>query len=60
LLVDFFNYKALASRIAELASDPALRGELGGRARALARAKFDLHRVCLPKQLQWVEELLQS
>lgn len=56
-LVDFFDVQALADTVCELLDDASARAALGARARAFARAHYDLHRVCLPGQLAWVQAL---
>jgi hypothetical protein len=55
--VDFFNPAQLASETIALLGDAAARARLGANARAFAVAKYDLHAVCLPRQLSWVESL---
>lgn len=57
-LVGFFDREALCDRVCELLDDPAQRRRLGAAARAHVRSHYDLQRVCLPGQLQWVEALL--
>jgi glycosyltransferase involved in cell wall biosynthesis len=54
-LVDFFSPAELVASVCELLDDPAARQRLGQQARALARERFDLQRVCLPQQLAWAE-----
>ena len=56
-LVDFFDVAGLANEVCALLNDPAARQRLGANARAFAQANYDLKRVCLPRQLQWVESL---
>jgi len=56
-LVDFFDVAGLASEICALLDDPAARQRLGANARAFAQAHYDLKRVCLPRQLEWVTTL---
>lgn len=57
LMVDFFDRAALVDRLCALLDDAALRERLGSRARAFAREHYDLHSVCLPRQLDWVDRL---
>ena len=57
-LVDFFDHQALASSICELLDDPAARSRLGHTAREFAIAHYDLQSHCLPKQLDWVAQLV--
>jgi len=56
-LVHFFDVAGLASEICALLDDPAARQRLGANARAFAQAHYDLKRVCLPRQLEWVTKL---
>ena len=57
-LVDFFDASALAHSVSELLNHPEERKRLGANARAFAQANYDLQTVCLPKQLAWVERLI--
>jgi glycosyltransferase involved in cell wall biosynthesis len=54
-LVNFFDQNALAASVIELLEDKDVRMRLGKAARVFAIENYDLRRVCLPKQLQWVE-----
>lgn len=56
-LVSFFDAAALSGEVCALLDDPAARERLGANARAFAQANYDLKTICLPRQLQWVEEL---
>ncbi len=56
-LVDFFDTAGLVDALCALLDDPDARARLGQNARAFAQATYDLKRVCLPKQLAWVEAL---
>lgn len=57
-LVDFFDAPGLAHQVCALLDDPAARQRLGANARAFAQAHYDLHTVCLPKQLEWAQGLV--
>ena len=57
-LIDFFDASALAHSVCELLNNPEERKRLGANARAFAQANYDLQTVCLPKQLAWVERLI--
>ncbi len=57
LLVDFFDGAALVESVCRLADNPEERRYLGERARAFARANFDLTTTCLPAQLAWIDGL---
>jgi glycosyltransferase involved in cell wall biosynthesis len=56
-LVNFFDINALTAQVCELLDNPNERSRLGAHARTFAQAHYDLNTVCLPRQLQWVEEL---
>jgi glycosyltransferase involved in cell wall biosynthesis len=56
-LVDFFDTAGLANAISELLDDPTTHQRHGANARAFAKATYALKRVCLPRQLDWVERL---
>jgi glycosyltransferase involved in cell wall biosynthesis len=60
VLTDFFDPQALAEKVAALSADPEKRQRLGSAARAFAIKHYDLNSVCLPRQLVWVESLLQA
>lgn len=53
-LVDFFDVDGLTGEVCRLLDDSAARKRLGANARAFACNNYDLKRVCLPGQLQWV------
>lgn len=57
LLVDFFDPKKLAERVADLLGNPGLQAELGQAARLHACRTYDLSRICLPQQIAWAESL---
>ncbi|WP_135465673.1 glycosyltransferase family 4 protein [Crenalkalicoccus roseus] len=51
LLVDFFSSAELAGAVARALAEPAAMAPLRRAARRTAEERFDLHRVCLPRQL---------
>ena len=57
LLVDFFSHEALAERVAEVLADPAAYRALALEGRRTVQQHFDLHGVCLPRQLALVDWL---
>lgn len=59
-LIDFFNHNSLVEEVCNLLDDAAERGRFGESARQFARQHYDLESVCLPRQLQWIEELATS
>ena len=56
-LVNFFDVSKLTNEVCALLDDPKSRARLGKNAREFAQANYDLKTVCLPRQLQWVQEL---
>ncbi|MDC1268217.1 glycosyltransferase family 4 protein [Gammaproteobacteria bacterium] len=56
VLVDFFDPEALATATISLLNDSDCRSRLSSAAREFAKANYDLKTVCLPKQIQWVQE----
>ena len=59
-LVDFFDVDALAAEVCTLLQDAPARQRLGQAARERACSRYDLHTTCLPRQLQWVQQLAQG
>lgn len=57
LLVDFFKPAQMVQAVCRLLEDKTLATQLGSAARACAVEHFDLHSVCLPKQILWVQSL---
>ena len=56
--MNFFDVAKLANEISDLLARPEERQRLGMNARAFVREHYDLTRVCLPKQIDWVEGLV--
>ena len=56
-LVNFFDQGALVQAVTELLDNPAARARLGAAARQRVVDHYDLRRICLPQQLQWVQSL---
>ena len=57
VLVDFFDVGALADAVIAMLDDAGARRRLGAAARQCAIDRYDLRRVCLPAQLEWVGSL---
>ena len=55
LLVDFWDYDALASCVLFLLEKREIREELGRQARKKVVECYDLRAQCLPKQIAWVQ-----
>ena len=59
-LVDFFDGVALAKVVNELLNDTDQAEYLSKNARVFAQQHYDLQTVCLPRQLAWVEGLVNG
>ncbi len=59
-LVDFFDGDALVERVAALLDDSEQRRHLGEAARRFVQARYDLRRICLPQQLDWIYQLAKA
>lgn len=57
LLTPFFDVQALTTNIVRVLEDEALRHYMGEEARQRIRFYYDLHAVCLPRLVKWVEFL---
>ena len=57
LLIDFFDPKALVESVEKLLESPIERQRLSENARKFAQSHYDLQKVCLPKQIEWVTNL---
>lgn len=58
VLVDFFDHQELANVVIDLLRNPEKRAQLGEKARQTICQSYDLHTVCLPKQVTLLESLL--
>lgn len=57
VLIDFFDTSALVNETCALLDDPDRRAVLGRNARRFVQARYNLHDICLPRQLAWVDDL---
>ena len=57
LLVDFFDSAALAKTVIDTLARPAAYAKLRTSARATAVKRYDLAKVCLPRQIKLIEKL---
>ncbi|MBF0394328.1 MAG: glycosyltransferase, partial [Alphaproteobacteria bacterium] len=58
LLVDFFSHAQIADRVDQVLDHPDRMAELRRRARQTIVERYDLKRVCLPRHLAVVEDLV--
>lgn len=58
LLVDFFDQAGIVDRVCTLLDDAELQVHLRENAREHVVAQYDLRKVCLPRQLGWVDSLM--
>jgi len=58
-LVDFFDTDGLVQAANTLLEDAETRARMGQAARQFVQERYDLRRVCLPQQMQWVNRLAQ-
>jgi len=54
-LVDFFDGEALVDEVCALLDDAGARAALGRAARRHMVGRYDLHGLCLPRQIGWVD-----
>lgn len=59
-LVDFFDTGALVDTVCTLLDEPEARARLGANARALMVEQYELTDICLPRQVRWVEALMDA
>lgn len=59
VMVDFFDTQGLVTQTCDLLNDPDRRAALGRNARRFAIDTYDLRSICLPRQIRWVEDLVQ-
>ena len=57
LLTDLYDAPALARRLVEVLADPARHAPMRAAARRTVETRFDLRRVCLPRQVAVIDAL---
>jgi glycosyltransferase involved in cell wall biosynthesis len=57
VLVDFFSPEAIASKVTELLNDKNKRQMIGKNARQTVIDKYDLNTVCLPRQVEIIQNI---
>ena len=60
LLVDFLDHEALAKTVAKVLANPKDYLKIRQLARQTVVDHYDLHSVCLPKQIDMVDRLLRG
>jgi glycosyltransferase involved in cell wall biosynthesis len=60
LLVDFFDYEAIARTVAEVANNAQRYQGMRQKARETVQERYDLHRTCLPSQRALIEKVAQG
>ena len=56
-LFPFFEGDQMVKEICTVLDDPNMRAEMAEASRAYAVARYDLQSCCLPKQLEWIQQL---
>ena len=59
-LVDFFDGEALVDQVCELLDDEAARIRLGKAAREMMIEGYELNRICLPRQMEWLQSVMDA
>jgi len=59
-LVDFFDKDALVTAVSDLLDDPDARARMGQAARQLMIDKYELNKICLPRQVDWVNTIMDT
>lgn len=59
-LFDFFSPAALSNALDRLLADEAARVAMSRSGRQFVQENFDLQNVCLPKQISWVEGIMEN
>ena len=59
-LVDFFDRAALVREVSALLDDAEARHRLGRAARELMKERYDLHGICLPRQVRWLSGVMDG
>jgi glycosyltransferase involved in cell wall biosynthesis len=60
VLVDFFDAKGIAQKVENALGGPKVYEAVRAQAREVIEERFDLKRVCLPRQFKLVESVLRG
>jgi glycosyltransferase involved in cell wall biosynthesis len=58
-LINFFDQSSLVQEICDLLEKPNERQRLGSNARRFAQEHYDIKNICLPAQINWVQNLIK-
>jgi glycosyltransferase involved in cell wall biosynthesis len=58
-LINFFDQRSLVQEICDLLEKPNERQRLGSNARRFAQEHYDIKNICLPAQINWVQNLIK-
>jgi len=59
-ITDFFDHEKLADKVVALIDDPERRNEMAKNARQFIIENYDLETVCMPRQIQWVQNIYEQ
>ncbi len=60
ILCDFFDVEGVTNEVIRLLKDANLRNKLSHNARQFIIENYDLDKVCLPQQIEWLESIYES
>lgn len=60
LLVDFFDYKAISSKVIDILNNPSSYSKIRKEARKTVVENYDLYKNSIPKQMEIIESLLNE
>ena len=60
LLVDFFDYENISKKVCEVLSNPEKFDQIRKNARKRIIENYDLEKICLPKTLKLIKNILEG